>query len=79
MIRSGVILGIIVCALSSMNVVFMVLYGVETLAVAAAVIGYLAGVYLLYYGFFGKDEPSLKDRMKEARYQAEKKAEESRG
>ncbi len=77
LIKVGIVTGIVVFALSSMNVAFMVLYGINTAAVLSAVFGYVVSIYLLYYGFFVKDEPSLKERMRQEEYRADKKAKEA--
>ena len=65
MIKSFVFFGILTYALSSMNVILTIFYGITAPAVLVAIIGYIVGTYLFYYGIFVKEEPSLKERMKE--------------
>ena len=65
MIKSLVFLGILTYALSSMNVISTILYGITVPAVLVAIVGYIVGTYLFYYGIFVKEEPSLKEKMKE--------------
>ena len=77
MIKSIFFVGIVVLALASMNVAFIVLYGVSAGPILAVVVGYITGLYLLYYGIFVKEEPTLKERMKEETYR-EKKAKEDK-
>ena len=65
MIKTLVFFGVLTYALSSMNVIFTIFYGITAAAVLVAIFGYIVGTYLFYYGIFVKEEPTLKERMKE--------------
>lgn len=74
-IKTSIFLGVLICALSSMNVILTMFHGITAGPVFAAIIGYPVGAYLFYYGIFAREEPTLKERIKEEQTHKEKTSE----